>query len=108
MAAIEQEESHAMPCHAMPCSALFPQEHYEEYRQQCAALTRDKLDLVLLGQMMALLSNDTETGARSKKAPTRRQQSAMLFHHGGWRTCGKTFQKMHGIGTIAIINTCNV
>ena len=67
---------------------------------------RARLDLVLLGQIMALLSNDTETGARSKKAPTTRQRSAMLFHHGGWRICSKTFQKLHGIGTIAIINTC--
>ena len=32
-----------------------------------------------------------------------RQQSAMLFHHHGWRICGKTFQKLHGIGMIAII-----
>ena len=67
-----------------PCSALFPREHYEEYRQQCGT-PRDELDFVLLCQIMALLSNDAETGARSKKAPTTRQRSAMIFHHGGWR-----------------------
>ena len=61
---------------------MFTREH-EDCRQQCAALTRDELDLVLLGQIMVLLSNDAETGARSTKAPTPRQQSAMLFHHGG-------------------------
>ena len=67
------------------------------------ALTRDELDMVLLGQLMALLSNDSVTGPKSSKAPTPRQRSAMLFHHGGWRICGKTFQKLHGIGMIAII-----
>ena len=77
-------------------------EHHENYRLQCAELTRDELDLVLVGQIMALLSNDAETGAKSSKAPTPRQRSAMLFHHGGWRICGKTFQKLHGIGMIAI------
>ena len=67
----------------------------------CLALTRDELDLVLLGQIMALLSNDTGTGPKSSKKPSPRQRSAMLFHHGGWRICGKTFQKLHGIGMIA-------
>ena len=86
-----------------PCFTLFSRAHYEDYRQQCRALTRDELDLVLLGQIMALLSNDTETGPKSSKAPSPRQRSAMLFHHGGWRICGKTFQKLHGIGMIAII-----
>ena len=84
-----------------PCSTLFSRAHYEDYRQQCLALTRDELDLVLLGQIMALLLNDTETGPRSSKKPSPRQRSAMLFHHGGWRICGKTFQKLHGIGMIA-------
>ena len=68
------------------------------FLESTAALTRDELDLVLLGQIMALLSNDKETGARSSKAPTPRQRSAMLFHHGGWSICGKTFKKLHGIG----------
>lgn len=29
----------------------------------------------------------------------------MLFHHGGWEICRKTFQKLHGIGMIANIIT---
>lgn len=74
--------------------SLFTREHYEDHRQLCAALTRDELDLVILGQIMALQSNDKETGARSTKAPTPRQRSAMLFHHGGWRICSKTFRKL--------------
>ena len=61
------------------------------------ALMRDELDVVLLGQIMALLLNDAETGP---KVSTPRHQSAMLFHHGGWRICDKTFQQLHGIATI--------
>ena len=41
-----------------PCSTLFSRAHNEDYRQQCMALTRDELDLVLLGQIITLLSND--------------------------------------------------
>ena len=97
MAAKEQEESHVQHCFL---------ENTTRSTGNSVALTRDELDLVLLGQIMALLSNDAETGAKSKKAPTTRQRSAMLFHHGGRRICGKTFQKLHGIGMIAIISTC--
>ena len=42
------------------CSSLFIRYHYEEYRQQCAALTRDELDLILLDQIMEFLSNERE------------------------------------------------
>ena len=41
--------------------------------------------------------------SRSTKKLTPRQQSDMLFHHGGWRICSKTFEKLHGIG---MTSTC--
>ena len=31
------------------------------------------------------------------------KQLAMLFHHGEWRICSKTFQKLHGMGKTIII-----
>ena len=61
-------------------------------RLQCKELSRDELDLVLLGQISALLSNQA---TNSKKA---RQRSNMAFYHGGVRICRTTFQKLHGIG----------
>ena len=62
---------------------------------QCSELSRKELDLVLLGQISALLSSDPDT--REKKP---RQRSNMAFYHVGVRICRTTFQKLHGIGTI--------
>lgn len=36
-----------------PCSSLFTKEHYEEIRLSCQDLSRNELDMVLLGQIMA-------------------------------------------------------
>ena len=63
---------------------------------QCKELSRNELDLVLLGQISALLSHDDTTNARK---PQPRQLSSMAFFHGGVRTCQKSFRKLHGIGT---------
>lgn len=66
-------------------------------RIQCKELSREELNLVLLGQISALLSHNQDTNARN---PLPRQRSSMEFYHGGIRICRKTFQKLHGIGTI--------
>ena len=66
---------------------------------QCRELTRNELDLVLLGQISALLSSDQDTNAK-KPLPCKR--SNMAFYHGGVRICRITFQKLHGIGTIPV------
>lgn len=64
-------------------------------RMQCRELSRDELDLVLLGQIAALLANNSDTIAPK---PLPRQRSSMAFYHGGVQICRKTFQKLHGIG----------
>ena len=64
---------------------------------QCAELSRKELDLVVLGQISSLLSNNTST--KSHRPTTSRQRSSMAFYHRGVRVCRKTFQKLHGIGT---------
>ena len=66
-------------------------------RMQCSELTRKELDLVLLGQISALLSSDQDTNA---KRPLPQQRSNMAFYHGGVRICRITFQKLHRIGTM--------
>ena len=60
---------------------------------------RNALDLVLLGQISALLSSDQDTNA---KKPLPHKHSNMAFYHGEARICRITFQKLHGIGTIAV------
>ena len=38
------------------CSGKFPISHFEEMRNQCMELTHDELDLVIMGQVMALVT----------------------------------------------------
>ena len=79
-------------CKSKPCSTPFSQDHYEGVRLQCREPSRDELDIVLLGQISALLSNDQDTNAPN---PLPRQRSSMAFYHGG-QICRKIFQKIHG------------
>lgn len=81
-----------------PCFQSFPREHYESLRMQCAELTRNDLDLILFGQLSALLSTTAST--QSHRPATSRQRSSMTFYHRGIRVCRKTFLILHGIGTL--------
>ena len=76
-----------------PCFQQFTRAHYEAVRADCAALSSNELDLVLMGQIMALLSNSSLT-----QTSAIRQRANMAFYHGGIQICGRTFWKLHGIG----------
>ena len=76
-----------------PCYTLFSRDCYETVRMQCKELSRNELDMVILGQISALLSNNESTSALK---PLPRQRSNMAFHHGGVQICRTTFQKLHG------------
>ena len=65
---------------------------------QCAELSRTELDLVILGQIAALLKDTSETGGH--RPPSQRQRTTMAFHHHGVPICRETFLKLHGIGKI--------
>ena len=64
--------------------ALFSRDHYDGMRMQCRELSRDELDLVLLGQIAPLLANNSDTIAPK---PLPRQCSSMAFYHGGVQIC---------------------
>ena len=84
-----------------PCSTLFSVEHFLSIRLQCAELTREELDFVLLGQIMATLSDGPHTTAeKHRHTATERKLTSMTFYHAGQRICGRTFQWLHGIGTL--------
>ena len=36
-----------------PCSALFSKDHYEDLRLSCRELSRNELDMIVMGQYMA-------------------------------------------------------
>ena len=63
---------------------------------QCAELSRSELDLVILGQLAALLKDTSEVNAH--RPSSQRQRTSMAFHHHGVPICRDTFLKLHGIG----------
>ena len=81
-----------------PCSKLFPLEHFIEMRAQCSFLTKDELDLMLMGfTSSAMLGTDTIKDGRHQH-PSKRGQVTMSFKHHGLEVCRKTFLFLHGIG----------
>ena len=82
------------------CSSQFAAEHYQTIRASAAELTWNELNMVLLGQVMALTSCDSQTLNSSvhRHAPKERERSTTAFHHHGHRVCKTTFRFLHGVG----------
>ena len=86
-----------------PCSTLFTEVHFVDILLQCADLTRQELNLVLLGQIMATLSDGPYTAdAKHRHPATDRKLTSMAFYHAGQCICGRTFQWLHGIGMLPL------
>ena len=89
-------------CHKVPgkqhCSNLFLVDHYLELRAQSSFMTRDELDLVLMGSIMCtVLRDDCVRDGRHKPAK-RRKLTTMMYMHEGHEVCKKTFCLLYGIG----------
>ena len=82
------------------CSEFFDIDHYRDNIDQCSSLTKDELDLVLLGQIMANISSSSIVGPRSRHAPTPRKTAWLKFHHHGQTVCRTTFLMLHGVGKV--------
>lgn len=79
---------------------MIKREHYEEIRDQCASLTKDEVDLVLLGQIMASIHLGNVVGPSSKHSPSPRERSRVDFYHHGRKLCQSTFLMLHGVGKV--------
>ena len=82
-----------------PCSGMFNYEYIYDFRSQCAELTREELDMMLLGQLSAL-TDTSEQSANSlvhRHSPASRQRSYTHFVHRGKRICRNTFLFLHNI-----------
>ena len=80
-----------------PCSNLIPLEKYVCHRSEASALTRDQLDLLLMGAVMSVLNSHDESEDKSHKSKSReRIYSTYLF--GGQRVCRCTYQFLLGVG----------
>ena len=64
-----------------PCSDKFADKFYT-VRAQCADLDKESLDLVLLGQIMALMNTSEEITSRRRPSVTRQRYSYIYYHEG--------------------------
>ena len=80
-----------------PCSSLIPLDTYVCHRAEAAGLTRDQLDLVLIGAVMSVLNTNEKTFDKNHRSKGRQRiYSNYLF--GGQRVCRRSFQFLVGVG----------
>ena len=71
-----------------PCSSLFTAANLKAAQDECRELTRQQMDMVVMGQLRALCHRDPQT-QRTKAKNTDRQRTTTLFCYGGHRICQK-------------------
>ncbi len=75
-----------------PSAAQFDRDCYLSKRDEASALTREQLDLVVLGQIQAFLSVDEVIGPSHKHTPTQRRTTRVnTFYHLGKKISGGLF-----------------
>ena len=80
-----------------PCSTLFKQQYIMDTRAQCFFLSRDQLDMLILGSVVCTICEDDDVGVRSSHKPTKRQRTTIEYVHKAYSVCRKTFTFLHGI-----------
>jgi len=66
-------------------------------RAQCFFLSRDQLDMLLLGSVVCTICEDDDVGVRSGHKPTKRQRTTIEYVHKAYSVCRKTFTFLHGV-----------
>ena len=79
-----------------PCSSLFSADYYIETRSQASLLTRQQLDLVLLGSVMTTTSVEKDV-SHGRHKPTKRMRLSTQFMHRGHQLCKVTFNFLYGV-----------
>lgn len=80
-----------------PCHTQFTATQYRHSRDECRVLTRDELDLVVMGQLQALTKRDTLT-QKERATNAERIQTSTVYQFGGHEVCSKTFCFLHSMG----------
>ena len=80
-----------------PCSSHFSAEYLGETRSSCFELQKNELDLLILGQLLAL-SNSCSGVTTDNGSPTPRERAHIGYCHQGQVICATTFHFLHGIG----------
>ena len=80
-----------------PCSSQFFAEYLGDTRSSCFELQKNELDLLILGQLLAL-SNSCSAVTTDNGSPTPRERKLTGYCHQGQVICATTFSFLHGIG----------
>lgn len=80
-----------------PCSSQFSVEYYFERRAQASLMTRNELDLVMLGSIMSSTRVDDDV-IHGRHKPVKRQRPRANYMHNGCVVCKVTFGFIFGVG----------
>ena len=80
-----------------PCSSQFSLEYYFERRAQASLLTRNELDLIMLGSIMSSTRVDNDV-VHGRHKPIKRQRPRANYMHNGCVVCKVTFGFVFGVG----------
>ena len=79
------------------CSSQFSVEYYIERRSQASLLSKNELDLVMLGSIMST-SRQGEEVTHGRHQPVKRQRPRVQYMHNGCVVCKATFGFIFGVG----------
>ena len=79
-----------------PCSSLFALEYYIDIRVQASLLTRQQLDLVLLGSVMSTTAVDKDV-VHGQHKRTKRQGLSTGYMLRGCQLCKNTYNFLYGL-----------
>ena len=77
---------------ANSCLSQFTKEQIADSRIDCFELTKDELDLVILGQLHASMNSSKTQGPDSKHKLVQRQRSSIVYRHRGKLVCATCLQ----------------
>ena len=80
-----------------PCSSLFSRQYLTDTRAQSFLLSREQLDMLLLGSVASTVCDDDDVGQRSGHRPAKRQRTTIDYMHKGYHICRNTFTFLHGV-----------
>lgn len=80
------------------CSSLFSVEHYIMLRAQCALLSRNELDMVILGSIMSTTLDDDHCVKDGRHKSAKRSKASSNFMHHGYNVCKVTYAFLYGVG----------
>ena len=80
-----------------PCSTLLPLGYYMDYRAQVFFLSREQLDMVLLGSIASNIHEDDDVGTRSGRRAAKRLHTSIEYKRKRYTICRRTFTFLHDI-----------